>query len=272
MMKKTIVTTMFFLSSMLLLSGCGGSTSTTSAVDSIGNAAQKNAELDNARFETLYSMDSEAEPFDQSSEGAFVKKMESDYDWYQKTSFDETNTTETAQISGKQYQKISVPGQAETQWVEISSTVFALQDLLRTLFENEIVEADIAESQVEDTGGRKEYTLTMNDAYVERIKAKNVEELQQNIDELKQDNEEAQVIEGIETLLQEIEETNYQGVTITYEINEEGFLTAVHSESTVVPPTGEAYTLVSSFSLTEYNLSDTGGLLPQITEQGDLGK
>lgn len=261
-----MITTIFFLSSLLVLSGCGGSTSTKSVVESIGNAAQKNAELDNARFETLYSMDSDAEPFDQRSEGAFVKKTKSDYDWYQKTAFDETNTTETAQISGTQYQKISVPGQAETQWVEVSSTGFALQDLLRSLFENEIVEADIADRKVEDKEGGKEYTITMNDAYAERIKVKNVEDLQQNIDELKQDNEEAQVIEGIETLLQEIEETNYQDVTITYEINEEGFLTYVHSESTVVPPTGESYTLITSFSLTEYNLSDTGDLLPEIAE------
>ena len=266
MMKKTMVTTIFFLSSLLLLSGCGGSTSTTSVVESIGNAAQKNAELDNARFETIFSMDSDAEPLDQSTEGAFVKKAESDYEWYQKTSFDETNTTETAQIGGKQYQKISVPGQSETQWVEVSTTGFALQDLLRALFENEIVEADIAESQVEETGGRKEYTLTMNDAYVERIKAENVEAIQQNIDELKQNGEEATVIEEMEPRLQEIEETNYQGVTITYEINEEDFLTAVHYESTVVPPSGEPYTLISSFSLAEYNLSDTGDLLPQIAE------
>lgn len=265
-MKKTIVTTIFVLSSMLVLSGCGGSTSTTSVVESIGNAAQKNAELDNARFETLFSMDSAAEPFDQSTEGAFVKNAESDYDWYQKTSFEGANTTEIAQIGGKQYQKISVPGQAETQWVEVSSTGFALQDLLRALFENEIVESDIAESQVEETGGRKEYTLTMNDAYVERIKAKNVEAIQQNIDELKQNGEEATVIEEMEPRLQEIEETNYQDVTITYEINEEDFLTAVHYESTVVPPDGESYTLITSFSLTEYNLSDTEDLLPQIAE------
>ena len=266
MMKKPMVTTLFFLSSLLVLSGCGGSTSTTSVVESIGNAVQKNAELDNARFETRYSMDSDAEPFDQSSEGAFVKNAESDYEWYQKTSFEGANTTEIAQIGGKQYQKISVPGQAETQWVEVSSTGFALQELLRSLFENEIVEAEIAESQVEETGGRKEYTLTMNDAYAERIKAENVEAIQQNIDELKQNDEEALVIEGIETRLQEIEETNYQDVTITYEINEEDFLTAAHYESTVVPPTGEPYTLVTSFSLTEYNLDDTGDLLPQIAE------
>ena len=266
MMGKSMVTTIFFLSSLLVLSGCGGSTSTTSVVESIGNAAQKNAELDNARFETLFSMDSEAEPLDQSSEGAFVKKAESDYEWYQKTSFEETNTTEIAQIGGKQYQKISVPGQAETQWVEVSSTGFALQELLRALFENEIVEADIGESQVEETGGSKEYTLTMSDAYAERIKDRNVKEFLQNIDELKQNNEEALVIEGIETHLQEIEETNYQDVTITYEINEAGFLTAVHYESTVVPPEGESYTLITSFSLTEYNLSDTEDLLPQIAE------
>ena len=266
MMKKPIVTTLFFLSSMMVLSGCGGTTSTTSVVESIGNAAQKNAELENARFETLFSMNSDTEPFDKSSEGAFVKKSEPDYDWYQKTSFDETNTTETAQIGGKQYQKISVPGQAETQWVEISSTGFALQDLLRALFQNEIVEADIAESQAEETGGSMEYTLTMNDAYAERIKAKNVEAIQQNIDELKQNDEAALVIEEIETRLQEIEETNYQGITITYEINEAGFLTAAHYESTVVPPTGDPYTVVTSFSLTEYNLDDTEDLLPQIAE------
>lgn len=266
-MKKTIVTTIFVLSSMLVLSGCDGSTSTTSVVESIGNAAQKNAELDNARFETLFSMDSDAEPLDQSSEGAFVKKAESDYEWYQKTSFDGTNATEAAQIGGKQYQKISVPGQAETQWVEVSSTGFALQELLRALFENEIVEAEIAESQVEETGGSKGYTLTMNDAYAERIKAENVEAIQQNIDELKQNDEEALVIEEMETQLQEIEETNYQDVTITYEINEEDFLTVVHYESTVVPPDGESYTLITSFSLTEYNLSDTEDLLPQITAE-----
>lgn len=248
------------------MSGCDSSTSTTSVVESIGNAAQKNAELDNARFETLLSMEGAVEPLDQSSEGAFVKKAGSDYDWYQKTSFAGANITEAAQIGGKQYQKIRVPGQTETQWVEVSSSGFALQELLRSLFENDLTEADIAESQVEDNGSSKEYTLTMSDTYAERIKAENVEAIQQNIDQLKQNNEEALVTEGIETRLKEMEDTNYQGVTITYEINEENFLTAVHYESTVVPPTGDPYTLVTSFSLTEYNLSDTGDLLPQITE------
>lgn len=265
-MNKTLVTTLFFLSSLLVLSGCDGSTSTMSVEESIGNAAQKNAELENARFETLLSMEGAAEPLDQSSEGAFVKNAESDYGWYQKTSFAGANTKEIAQIGGKQYQKISVPGQTETQWVEVSSTDFALQDLLKSLFENDLVEADIAESQVDDNGSSRKYTLTMSDTYAERIKAENVEAIQQNIDQLKQNNEEALVIEGIETRLKEIEDTNYQGVTITYEINEEGFLTAVHYESTVVPPTGDPYTLVTSFSLTEYNLGDTGDLLPQIAE------
>lgn len=264
-MKKTIVTTLT-LFSMLVLSGCGGSTSTSIIVDSIGNAAQKNAELDNARFETTFYMKGAAEPLDQSSEGAFVKTAESDYEWYQETVFAEETTTEMAQIGGKQYQKISVPGQTETQWVEISSTGFALQDLLRALFENDIVEAEIAESKVEDKGSSKEYTLTMNDAYAERIKAKNVNELQQNIDEMEQNNEEDLVIEELENKLQEIEETNYQDITITYEINKEDFLTAVHYESTVVPPAGETYTLGTSFALPEYNLSDTGDLLPKIGE------
>jgi hypothetical protein len=206
-MNKTLVTTLFFLSSLLVLGGCDGSTSTTSVVESIGNAAQKNAELDNARFEMLLYMEGAAEPLDQSSVGTFVKKAESDYDWYQNTSFEEANTTEIAQIGGKQYQKISVPGQAETQWVEVPSTGFALQDLLRSLFENDLVEADIAESQVEDNGSSKEYTLTMSDTYAERIKAENVEAIQQNIDALKQNNEEAMVIEGMETYLQAIQKT-----------------------------------------------------------------
>ena len=141
----------------------------------------------------------------------------------------EQTSTEMAQIGGKQYQKISVPGQTETQWVEVSSTGFALQDLLRSLFENDLVESEIAEIQVEEQGGSKEYALTMNNAYADRIKAENVEAIQQNIDELKQNNEEALVIEEMETRLQEIEETNYQDITITYEINEENFLTSVHS-------------------------------------------
>ncbi len=266
MMKKTMVATIFFLSSILVLGGCGGSTSFVSTVESIKNAAQKNAELDNARFETLLSMEGAAESLDQSSEGTFVKKADSDYEWYQKTSFEGAKATETAQIGGKQYQKISVPGQSETQWVEVSATGFPLQELLRSLFENNLVESEIAESQVEQHRGSKVYTLTMNDTYAERIKARNVKELQRAIDELKQDNEEAMVIQNIETHLQEIVETNYKDITITYEINEEDFLMAAHSESTVVPPTGESYTLVTSFSLTEYNLNDTGDLLPQIAE------
>jgi len=251
---------------MLVLSGCGGSTSTSIIVDSIGNAVQKNAELDNARFETIFSMSGAAEPLDQSSEGAFVKNAESDYDWYQEASLGGEATTETAQIGGKQYQKISVPGQAETQWVEISSTGFALQNLLRALFESDLVEAEVAESKVEDKGGSKEYTLTMDDAYAERIKAGNVNELQQNIDGLKQNNEENLVIEELETKLQELEETDYEDITIIYEINEEDFLTAVQYESTVVPLTGKSYTLITSFTMTEYNLSDTGDLLPQIED------
>lgn len=128
------------------------------------------------------------------------------------------------------------------------------------------MEAEIAESKVEEQGGGKEYTLTMSDAYAEKIKAKNVNELQQNIDEMEQNNEEDMVIEEVETKLQEIEETNYQDITITYEINKEDFMTAVHYESTVMPPTGETYTLSTSFALTEYNLSDTGDLLPKIAE------
>ena len=93
-----------------------------------------------------------------------------------------------------------------------------------------------------------------------------MEEIQRSIDELKQENEEATVIQELETQLQEIKNTDYQDLTITYEINDEDFLTVVHSESTVVPSTGESYTFVTRFSLTEYNLSDMDNLLPQITE------
>ena len=39
-------------------------------------------------------------------------------------------------------------------------------------FENDLVEAEIAESQVEDKGGSTEYTFTMSDAYAERIKTR----------------------------------------------------------------------------------------------------
>ena len=56
MMKKTMVATVSFLSSILVLSGGGSSTSSTmSIVQSIESAAEKNAELDNARFEILFS-------------------------------------------------------------------------------------------------------------------------------------------------------------------------------------------------------------------------
>ena len=269
MMKKTMVATVSFLSSILVLSGCGSSTSSTmSIVQSIESAAEKNAELDNARFETLFSTKGGPEQINQTSAGSFVKKTDSDYDWHQKTSFVGENTAEVTQINGKQYQKIRLTGQEEAPWVETSSTGFPLQDLLDPLFENDLVESEITESQVEEQEEGMSYKLILSDTYADRLKARNVEEIQRSIDELKQENEEATVIQELETQLQEIKNTDYQDLTITYEINDEDFLTVVHSESTVVPSTGESYTFVTRFSLTEYNLSDTDNLLPQITEQG----
>ena len=267
MMKKTMVATVSFLSSILVLSGCGSSTSSTmSIVQSIESAAEKNAELDNARFEILFSTKGGPEQINQTSEGSFLKKTDSDYDWHQKTSFVGENTAEVTQINGKQYQKIRLTGQEEAPWVETSSTWFPLQDLLDPLFENDLVEFEITESQVEEQEEGTSYKLILSDTYADRLKARNVEEIQRSIGELKQENEEVTVIQELETQLQEIKNTDYQDLTITYEINDEDFLTVVHSESTVVPSTGESYTFVTRFSLTEYNLSDTDNLLPQIME------
>lgn len=255
-MKKILL-----LFSILFLFGC---TANESVADVIENAADKNAEIENAHFERMMVTKSGSEQIDENTTGSFIKNGDDDYDWYRKSSFGESLIMEYLQIEGKEYQKMEIPGQAAAPWSESPDSSSSLEDFLHSIFDSDLVDSEIAESQIVEQENTTRYILTMNEDYAARLKAEAIETLQENLEETKENQAEEIVIQGMENQLQLIEGTTYRDHVLTYEVDDEGFLTSFTTEMAVEQSAEVTYTVMIAITLTEYNLADTEGLLPSI--------
>ena len=252
--------------SIIFLAGCSLTDSSTNKIEIIENAATKNAELTSARFETSLSREHRGDQYTETSEGTFIKRADGTYDWYQKNVFNDEQSVEMTQVDGKEYVKVSNGEKSESPWGESETLQTSLSDDLRSLFEINLVEADIDEVSVHTESDKTRYTINTTTNYPERIKSETLQALQKRLEALKQENTQKEFIQGMEAQIQLIEETQYLDNILTYEIDKEGFLTDFTYKATVFQNNDELFDFINSMSVTEYNLKDTRLLIPSIDD------
>lgn len=262
-MKKTISMMFALGTSLLLLGACTSSQPNLDTIKTIEDATEKNESIENARFKTIKSIVIESEESHQESEGAFIKNS----DWYHKTTIqtgEDSNTTEMVEIDGNHYQKNTINQTNSTGWLELPNSGETIKNYVSSLFENDLVASEIADTQVTEKESTTHYKLTLNKEYSDRVKNGNLEALKLTIEESKQNDTDDLIVQSLENQLKYIEETNYKDSSITYGISPSGYLTSVSFELTVSPPDEAPFTLVSSHQLIDYNSKSTEGFIPEI--------
>lgn len=256
MEKKTGMAMYFLLACTFLLGGCSNSQPEAEAITAIEEAAEKNASLENGRFETDSTLKNEVEEITQEAEGAFTRKTGEEYDWYYKVIFGGeggSTMSELMEMDGEQFQRVSIVSQSVSEWVEMPEQESTLKDYVGLLFENELTESEIDELEVNGKEDGTKYKITLNEKYSERVQAESIKEIQQVIEELKQSDTEEAIIQSLETQLEYIEKTSYQDNHISFEVNSDGYLTSASFQTTVLPPDEASYTVINTSNLTEYN-------------------
>lgn len=263
---RNLFKTVLLVFSIIFLAGCSLSDSSSNKIEIIENAATKNTELNSARFETSLSREHMGDQYTETSEGTFIKLADGTYNWYQKNFFNDEQSVEMTQSDGKEYVKVNNGENSESPWGESETLQTSLSDVLRSLFEINLVEADIDEVSVHTETDKNRYTITTTTNYPERIKNETLQPLQKRLEELKQENTQKEFIQGMEAQIQLIEETQYLDNILIYEIDKEGYLTDFTYKATVSQKNGAYFNFITSTSITEYNLSDTSHLLPSIDD------
>ena len=263
---RNLFKTVLLVFSIIFLAGCSLSDSSSNKIEIIENAATKNTELNSARFETSLSREHMGDQYTENSEGTFIKLADGTYNWYQKNFFNDEQSVEMTQSDGKEYVKVNNGENSESPWGESETLQTSLSDVLRSLFEINLVEADIDEVSVHTETDKNRYTITTTTNYPERIKNETLQPLQKRLEELKQENTQKEFIQGMEAQIQLIEETQYLENILTYEIDKEGYLTDFTYKATVSQKNGAYFNFITSTSITEYNLNDTSHLLPSIDD------
>lgn len=261
-------TMLAFLASAVVLGACGNTTASTNVEETLGNAIQKNAEIENGRFESIITMKAGSEKIDRLSEGAFIKVGAGEYDWYWKKPFPAQldSTQELLELDGKQYHRINKDAWTVSEWIELPDSIASLQEAAIDLFAFRVVNSEVEKSEVVETeAGDTEYRLRLReDAFSERVQSESREDIEKSIEKLRKKDADDIEIKRMENRLEDIEDTAYRDVIYTYKINKEGYLTTVSFEAITDPAEGASYSLLTNYTLTEYNLTDTAGLLPQL--------
>lgn len=266
-MRKTISMMIALGSSLLLLGACASSQPNLDTMKTIENATKKNESIENARFKTITSTESESEESHQESEGAFIKNSDTISDWYYKTTIqtgEDSNTTELTEIDGNRFQKSTINQTNSLGWLELPKSGESVKDYISTLFKNDLIASEIADTQVTEKEAITQYKLTLNKEYSDRVKNGNLEALKLTIEESKQNEVDDLIVQSLENQLKYIEETIYEDSSITYGISSNGYLIPVSFELTVSPPDEAQFTLVSSHQLIDYNSKSTEGFIPEI--------
>ena len=137
---RNLFKTVLLVFSIIFLAGCSLFDSSSNKIEIIEHAATKNTELNSARFETSLSREHMGDQYTENSEGTFIKLADGTYNWYEKNFFNDEQSVEMTQLDGKEYVKVNNGENSESPWGESETLQTSLSDVLRSLFEINLVE------------------------------------------------------------------------------------------------------------------------------------
>lgn len=249
--------------SLLLLGGCGMNQPEAEAIQKIEQAIEKNQTLTSASYETAVITQRGEEKQEVETVGTFIKKEDGSFDWNHLTYFggDHSSATEILERDGVQFERVTISDPAFVpEWTELPEPTHDLMSRIDPLFEIRLAADDIEE--IEQEG--QTYQLILKESYIEEIRAEEVAFYQAQIDQLVASGAEDFVVQAYERQLALIEERTYSDITVTYTLDEAGFLIAYQQSYTVTEQEAGTYTEIYTYQLTDYNMENAESLLPTI--------
>lgn len=255
-MKKYIIT---FL--LLFLVGC--SNQNEEAVEIIEQSIENNQTLENGTFEVVQTFVTDEETVEEETLGSFINKGEDNSNWHtinRVESWAEGEHAEYLQVDGTRYQK--VPGVSE--WEEAHEELTNFPDVMKPLVNGEELE-NVKSIEIEEAGDRTQYIVTLNDEAGKQIVEENVEAMEENIEYMREELESPEeVIAMMEREVEDMKETDYTDIIFTYVVDQAGHVVEIHNEYTVSSPTKTTLEANVKLFLTDYNLTSTDGLIPEV--------
>lgn len=258
----------FIVLLFLLLVGCTRAVNATEVIQLIQQAAENNQQLENGTFETLLSKitdDDEAENSYQKMGGSFVKNAKETLDWHFVTYFPGKNELISYELIDKgkgQFQKVIEDPLEFNSWMPVEQPLLTANHFTILLSAPEIVETQIADIDVEMDENCTRYQLNMSEEFATQRQQTEIAHLQEGINGLKRNKTGGKHVHHFETYLEQIQAVDYLDVAITYEIDANNILTKVEYVSRVQHEDGNRFTLLSTFSLMDYNIPNAANLFP----------
>lgn len=283
-MKKTILSLLLITN---VLAGCSNGesegTTTNAPIDRVNAATERNhSDLDNGIFSTEMASTTEGDHGNAATSttaGAFVKNEEDDYDWLYYTTLDGEVAPETvmlSEIDGTQYQKETDSNTAPTdpdRWEEVDSGDYDFSGIISHLFysqlaENEYTEEDFAEINEDTSGDGIAYTFLLSDEALNQMSEELIQQLESELQMIREEtstsNENSYLVEVAEMNLETQRNMNYEELSFTYTINDEGYLQQYESDLTFLAQGSVQGESRTNMQLDDYNIEQEENLLPDI--------
>ena len=246
------------LSSFLLVA-CSG---TTKEVNKIESAFAKNDTLTSGAFTISLNQGNHNEGIKQETNGVFIQ-TDSDPVFYSETIYSDRMSTKVLYQDKQRYEQVT-SGDLDSEWsLTNKDSDQEMSDLLPSLFDSDLEEKHI---QTLEKDGQI-YTVTLNDQFITDQIADLKEEMADAMDDIRDsdlDSKEdilAAYQQSLEFSLLLLENTS--SYTITYTIDQDGYLTETKIEHHYLTDDQDTY-LIHTTSLTDYPLDKPETLIPQI--------
>lgn len=254
-MKKYIT-----VSLLLFLVGC--SNQNEEAIEIIEQSIKNNHVLQNGTFEVAQTYVTDEGTVEEETFGSFINQGEDNSSWHTITRVDSWADGEQAeylQTDGSRYQK--APG--VTEWEEAHEELTNFPDIIEPLVDDEL--ENVKSIKTEELDGRTQYIVTLNDKAGKQIIEENIEAMEDNIEYMRDELENPEeVISIMEKEIEDMKAMDYTKIIFTYVVDQEGHVVEIHNEYTVSSPTKSTLDANVSLYLTDYNLSSTAELVPEL--------
>lgn len=252
-----------YITAFLLLFLVGCSNQNDEAVEIIEQSIEKNQNLENGTFEVVQVFVTDDGTVEEETRGSFINKGEDNSEWHtinRVESWAEGEQAEYLQADGTRYQKF--PGVNE--WEETHEELTNFPDAMKPLVNDEELE-NVKSIEMEEAGDRTKYIVTLNDKAGKQIVEENVEAMEENIEYMKEELESPEeVIAMMEREVDDMKETDYTDIIFSYVVDQAGHMVEIHNEYTISSPTKSTLEANVKLYLTDYNLSSTDGLIPEL--------
>lgn len=255
--RKWIVLTTLCVLFTIMLSGCD-SKKTEKALEEVKAASKMTAKLTNGDFEFTYQIDDgdeNAKKANQKVVGTFVVNKDKKVDWTRKVyvADEDTPRAEQKQEGGTQFQKII----EKNEWVAINENANSYPPEMEGMMKIDWKEEDLKKADIIEKDGSTSYNLEFSEAYLNKIKKKEVSAIEKEYKIAKKENAlDEEYLKGLEKSIEDYKAIHYSDYMVEILKGEKGEIVYLKTQITTVDNSQkkeQKSTVITDVTISNYN-------------------